>query len=160
MSHPSSVLTALRSLPLCSICRLCSCSPDIRVEDGAHAEETNTAGEVTVSHEPVIPPEPRLQVDLSVGSPDLQWWRDSMKGRDERIKWWQEARFGCFIHWNASAVLAGEWKGEVYHVRVLEDGFELAGEHYRTLSATARAITGSKWNGYVFFGLKKRSGDR
>ncbi len=58
------------------------------------------------------------------------------------------------------AMLRREWKGEVYQVRVLEDGFELAGEHHRTLSAVARVITGSKWNGYVFFGLKKRSGDR
>jgi len=101
-------------LPLCTLILLCSCSPDIRVEDGANAEETNAVAEVTHSREPVIPPHPRLQTDLSAGSPDLQWWRDSMKDRDERIKWWQDARFGCFIHWNASALLAGEWKGEVY----------------------------------------------
>jgi hypothetical protein len=54
--------------------------------------------------------------------------------------------------------LRREWKGTVYSVLVLSDGFEYDGNHYRTLSATARAITGTKWNGYVFFGLKKRSG--
>lgn len=78
------------------------------------AEEPDTLFSTDRPTGPVIPPAPRLQVDLSVGSPDLAWWRESMKGRDERIEWWQDARFGCFIHWNASAVLAGEWQGEVH----------------------------------------------
>ena len=32
--------------------------------------------------------------------------------KDERMKWWREARFGMFIHWGLYAVPAGEWKGE------------------------------------------------
>jgi alpha-L-fucosidase len=32
--------------------------------------------------------------------------------RDERMKWWREARFGMFIHWGLYAVPAGEWKGK------------------------------------------------
>lgn len=32
--------------------------------------------------------------------------------REERLQWWQEARFGMFIHWGLYAVLAGEWKGQ------------------------------------------------
>lgn len=83
-------------------------------EAGGLAEETNTFQAADASTAPVIPPKPRLQVDLSVGSPDLAWWRESMEGRDERIEWWQEAGFGCFIHWNASSLLGGEWQGEVY----------------------------------------------
>ena len=35
------------------------------------------------------------------------------------------------------------------------DGFEYAGKPYRSLSAIARAITGTRWNGLVFFGLKR-----
>ena len=85
-----------------------------RVEDASLAEESNSFnGEATIN-EPVIPPMPRLQVDLSVGSPDLAWWRESMQDRDERIVWWRDAGFGCFIHWNASSLLGSEWKGEVY----------------------------------------------
>jgi alpha-L-fucosidase len=89
-------------------------NPAPRKEAAELAEESNFLQPTDRTAGSVIPPEPRLQVDLSVGSPDLAWWRESMEGRDERIEWWQEAGFGCFIHWNASALLAGEWEGEVY----------------------------------------------
>jgi alpha-L-fucosidase len=91
-----------------------ACSRQVDQDRPADAEEPTLTESLPTSQQPVIPPPPRLQVDLSVGSPDLAWWRESMKSRDERIRWWQEARFGCFIHWNASSLLAGEWKGEVY----------------------------------------------
>lgn len=48
-----------------------------------------------------------------------------------------------------------EYQGVEYRVTVLEDGFEYAGKPYRSLSAIARAITGTRWNGLVFFGLKR-----
>src|SRR4051812_40532021 len=48
----------------------------------------------------------------SPDSPEMQWWRDSMKTRDQRIQWWRDARFGMFIHWGVYSELAGEWKGE------------------------------------------------
>lgn len=51
-----------------------------------------------------------------------------------------------------------EYQGAEHRVTVLEDGFEYAGKPYRSLSAIARAITGTRWNGLVFFGLK-RSGE-
>jgi Protein of unknown function (DUF2924) len=42
---------------------------------------------------------------------------------------------------------------------VLDDGFEYQGRPYRSLSAIARAITCTRWNGLIFFGLKnQRSG--
>ena len=37
--------------------------------------------------------------------------------REERLAWWQEARFGMFIHWGVFAVPAGIWKGEQVHGR-------------------------------------------
>ena len=40
---------------------------------------------------------------------------------------------------------------------VLDDGFEYQGAMYRSLSAIARAITGTRWNGPSFFGLHNRS---
>jgi hypothetical protein len=52
-----------------------------------------------------------------------------------------------------------EYQGVEYRVTVLEEGFEYAGKPYRSLSAIARAITGTRWNGLVFFGLK-RSGEQ
>jgi hypothetical protein len=50
--------------------------------------------------------------------------------------------------------LIREWKGVEHVVTVTTDGFEYAGRPYRSLSAAARAITGTQWNGLVFFGLK------
>ena len=41
---------------------------------------------------------------------------------------------------------------------VLTEGFEWQGRPYRSLSAIARAITGTRWNGLVFFGLKSYRG--
>jgi hypothetical protein len=43
-------------------------------------------------------------------------------------------------------------------VTVLPDGFEFEGRPYRSLSAIARAITGTRWNGWIFFGLKSQRG--
>lgn len=53
--------------------------------------------------------------------------------------------------------LLREWQGSTHEVTVLEDGFEWNGNTYRSLSAIARAITGTRWNGHLFFGLKPRS---
>ena len=50
--------------------------------------------------------------------------------------------------------LIREWQGVEHTVTVTLDGFEWQGRPYQSLSAIARAITGSRWNGWVFFGLK------
>jgi len=38
-------------------------------------------------------------------------------------------------------------------VKVLDEGFEYDNQRYKSLSAIARKVTGSKWNGFLFFGL-------
>ena len=49
-------------------------------------------------------------------------------------------------------------KGGVQHqVTVLESGVLFRGKHHRSLSEVARVITGSRWSGPLFFGLKKCS---
>ena len=53
------------------------------------------------------------------------------------------------------AVLTREYKGETIAVTVCKDGFVYEGEKYKSLSAVAKEITGTHWNGYHFFGLKK-----
>jgi Protein of unknown function (DUF2924) len=52
------------------------------------------------------------------------------------------------------AQLIREWQGVEHKVTVLADGFEWEGRRYKSLSAIARAITGTRWNGPVFFGLR------
>lgn len=39
---------------------------------------------------------------------------------------------------------------------VLDDGFEYEGESYRSLTEIAKAVTGTKWSGPAFFGLKRK----
>jgi len=51
------------------------------------------------------------------------------------------------------AVLTRKFKGRTYQVTVLPAGFEMDGQVYKSLTAVAYAITGSHWNGYLFFGL-------
>lgn len=41
-------------------------------------------------------------------------------------------------------------------VKVLEEGFEYDSRHYKSLSAIAREVTGTRWNGLLFFGLTER----
>jgi len=50
--------------------------------------------------------------------------------------------------------LIREWQGIEHVVTVTTDGFAWQGRPYRSLSAIARTITGTRWNGWVFFGLK------
>jgi len=52
-------------------------------------------------------------------------------------------------------LLAKEHKGETHVVKVLDNGFDYDGRLYRSLSAIAQEITGTKWNGYLFFGIAK-----
>ena len=51
-------------------------------------------------------------------------------------------------------VLIREWHGTRHQVTVLENGAVYRGKRYRSLSEIARLITGSKWSGPLFFGLK------
>jgi hypothetical protein len=54
------------------------------------------------------------------------------------------------------ALLVREWRGRLERVTVVDDGFAWNGASYRSLSAAAFAITGTKWNGHRFFGVQRR----
>src|ERR1700674_6142530 len=51
-------------------------------------------------------------------------------------------------------VLVRDWGGVTHQARVLEDGILFRGKRYKSLSEIARVITGSRWSGPLFFGLK------
>jgi hypothetical protein len=55
------------------------------------------------------------------------------------------------------SILVKEYRGKNIVVRVLDAGFEYDGRHFASLSAVAKEITGTKWNGFLFFGLSKDS---
>ena len=54
-------------------------------------------------------------------------------------------------------VLTRTWRGQDIHVHVVDNGYEWDGVVYKSLSATARAVTGTRWNGRLFFGLSQRN---
>jgi Protein of unknown function (DUF2924) len=54
----------------------------------------------------------------------------------------------------AGTQLRRQWQGAEHVVSVREHDFEYEGRPYRSLSAVARAIAGSRWNGWAFFGLR------
>ena len=55
----------------------------------------------------------------------------------------------------AGTKLIREWKGVEHTVTVLDDGYDYQGRPYKSLSAVARAIAGTRWNGWVFFGVRR-----
>jgi len=54
--------------------------------------------------------------------------------------------------------LIREWQGKSYKVTVAKSGFEYDGQWYASLSEIARLITGTRWSGPLFFGLKVSAG--
>lgn len=52
--------------------------------------------------------------------------------------------------------ISREWQGRPIQVDVLENGFRFGGADYRSLSEVARVITGTRWNGLRFFGLREQ----
>ena len=54
--------------------------------------------------------------------------------------------------------LIREWRGATHTVLVHADGVEWNGRRYKSLTIIAREITGARWSGPRFFGLRKRAG--
>jgi hypothetical protein len=59
-------------------------------------------------------------------------------------------------------LLVREWQGAIHSVMVLDEGYAWNGQTYESLSKVAHAITGTRWNGPRFFGLRQKdvSGSR
>ena len=61
---------------------------------------------------------------------------------------------------SAGTVLIREWHGKQHQVTALKEGFLYRAKRFRSLSQIARAITGSRWSGPLFFGLKSSRKER
>jgi len=57
-------------------------------------------------------------------------------------------------------LLIREWKGSRHEITALENGYEYGGRRFRSLSAVAFHITGTKWNGPLFFGVRRNDGGK
>ena len=60
----------------------------------------------------------------------------------------------------AGTRLIREWQGVEHTATVLDDGFEYQGRRYQSLSVIARAITGTRWSGPLFWGLRNHRGSK
>jgi hypothetical protein len=64
------------------------------------------------------------------------------------------------IRLKVGTVLVREWHGVSNRVTILDDGFDFRGERFRSLSEIARKITGVRWSGPLFFGLKASASEQ
>jgi hypothetical protein len=62
------------------------------------------------------------------------------------------------INLRPGTVISKQWRGAQHVVTVLADGFQHQGKIHASLSQLAREITGTRWNGPAFFGLRKGHG--
>ena len=56
----------------------------------------------------------------------------------------------------AGTIISRSFRGQNIEVTVLDDGFSFENRHYKNLSSIATEATGSRWNGFVFFGLNRK----
>ena len=61
---------------------------------------------------------------------------------------------------SAGTILIRDWQGKSHHVTVLDRGVLYRNKNYRSLSHVARVITGCRWSGPLFFGLRGRTKER
>ena len=98
----------------------------------------------------------RIQ-ELSHGGPDRETRRmldllaDEVEGHNRRKHQIADPRNPV-----VGTKLIREWDGVEHTIIVLKDGFDWKGRRFKSLSAVAREITGTRWNGYRFFGLRER----
>ena len=98
----------------------------------------------------------RIQ-ELTYGGPDRETRRmldllaDEVEGHNRRKHQIADPRNPV-----VGTKLIREWDGVEHNVTVLKDGFDWKGCRFKSLSAVAREITGTRWNGYRFFGLRER----
>lgn len=59
----------------------------------------------------------------------------------------------------AGTELARTYRGRAVRVTVLEQGFQYKGQRFESLSSIASRVTGTRWNGFSFFGLKQEAGN-
>ena len=68
-----------------------------------------------------------------------------------------EAEIGGSNRIRAGTRLIREWQGKTHEVTALDRGFEYAGRQHGSLSEIARLITGTRWSGPLFFGMKEQA---
>jgi hypothetical protein len=82
----------------------------------------------------------------------------TIKNKLDRMAFGEQQKSQPKFTLSTGMTLTREWNGTRYVVTVCENGFEYKGKPYRSLSNIACEITGTRWSGPLFFGLKKQKG--
>ena len=61
----------------------------------------------------------------------------------------------CKIHLSEGTKIKRSYKGEIYEIETVSNGYVYKGKVYKSLSGIAKEITGKNWNGKIFFGVKR-----
>jgi Protein of unknown function (DUF2924) len=101
---------------------------------GLNARTLKRASQLTITADPEFPMPEALRKDLEASS--------ERQNRDPRLP-------------PVDASIERSYQGSRLVVSVLENGFEYNGKIYASLSSIAHQITGTRWNGFHFFGLKE-----
>jgi len=144
----------------------------IAMQKGGHAADVWIVGAEPVEHRSLLPAEDdtagaKLAAVLPSRAADNLYWLGRYIERADSLARVLRAYNGRVAESPdprnpvIGTRLVREWGGIEHTVTVMQDGFDWQGRRFKSLSATARAITGSNWNGYRFFGLREaRKGDR
>jgi Protein of unknown function (DUF2924) len=89
-----------------------------------------------------------VDVDLRL-RPSRQFWKE-LASADKQSKARRDPRLPA-----VGSILQRQHQGQTICVKVLKEGFEHDGKKYESLSSIASSVTGTRWNGFSFFGLKK-----
>lgn len=112
----------------------------------ARAIQGDTGPELTPEEEAKVA---EYQEQIRQMPPD-QWFPGKQRGKTKAKETAKSRRTPP-----AGSIITREYKGSEIAVKVLDGGFEYGGQVFRSLSAVAREITGTTWNGFTFFHLDK-----
>src|SRR5579871_5926706 len=117
-----------------------------RIAWHVQAEEAGGVPESARQHALAIAKEASLRIRLRRGAvdsaPSHATFSEIVSDHDSRLPM-------------SGSILVKEYQGNTLVVHVLDRGFEYDGRRFGSLSAIAKDITGTKWNGFLFFGLTK-----
>jgi DUF2924 family protein len=123
----------------------------------------STVSELRESFEAVfhVPLQQRVSLDFMKGN--LAWVIQAKRQkinpktlREKLIKKANAASPKHKIAYQPGTRLVREWQGHTYEVTIMDNGYQWQGNHYRSLTAIAHEITGTKWSGPRFFGLNDK----
>lgn len=104
-------------------------------------------------------PPPKSRRDFIIGN--VSWALQSnqsdkpfAKAREQLIKQIENKSISSKTKYMEGTRIIREWKGITHEVIVEQSGFKWKGQNYKSLSHIAREITGARWSGPRFFGLK------